>query len=64
MIRNKIIKSIKIAGKPWTCHDDFVRTMMLKNINEKRTKRIKTIVIQDLKFQNILTVVKMNVPVN
>ena len=32
MIRNKINKSIKIAGKPWTHHDSCVRTMILKKM--------------------------------
>ena len=41
MITNKINKSIKITGKPWTRHDSCVRTMILKSINKKHSKMIK-----------------------
>ena len=33
MIRNKINKSIKITGEPWTHHRSCARTMILKNKN-------------------------------
>ena len=50
MIRNKTNKSIKISGKPWIRHDSCVRTMILKNTNEKLTKRIKNYCDAGCKF--------------
>ena len=38
MIRCKINKSIKIVGKPSTCHDSCARSMILKNTNENLQK--------------------------
>ena len=65
MIRNKISKSIKIVGEPWTRHDRRVRNIIIKNTNEKRIKKIKKNYRDaECKFSKDFNSIKISVPMS